>query len=135
MIVDASVAIKWLVAEEDSNIAHGLIGSGPLAAPDLIACEIANAVWKKWARKELLAVPQRLPLVLQLFDEVLPVTPYAFRAAELAIELNHPAYDCFYLAMAEARGDVVVTADARFIAKLVPSPYAGMIKSLREAAP
>jgi predicted nucleic acid-binding protein len=130
MIVDASVAIKWLVAEENTDIANGLIGSTYLAAPELIACEVANGVWKKWARKELASVPQRLPFVLQLFDEIFPVTPFAFRAAELAIELNHPAYDCFYLALAEARGDVVVTADARFIDKLAPTSYKALVMPL-----
>ncbi len=134
MIVDASVAMKWLVAEEDTDIANRLIGRDYLAAPELIACEIANGIWKKWVRKQLTAVPQRLPFVLQLFDEVFPVTPYAFRAAELAVELDHPAYDCFYLALAEARGDVVVTADARFIAKLAVTPFAQLVIPLSEVA-
>jgi predicted nucleic acid-binding protein len=134
MIVDASIAIKWLVAEEQSDIANRLIGSGFLAAPELIACEIANAIWKKWARKEIAAVPPRLPRVLDLLDEIVPVAPFALRAAELAIELDHPVYDCFYLALAEARRDAVVTADAKLIAKLAPTAYQDLVVPLRDVA-
>jgi predicted nucleic acid-binding protein len=28
--------------------------------------------------------------------------------------LDHPVYDCLYLALAEAEGDVLLTADAAF---------------------
>ena len=40
------------------------------------------------------------------------------RATELACQLNHPAYDCFYLALAELLGTSVVTADRRFANKV-----------------
>lgn len=35
-------------------------------------------------------------------------------ALDLALELKHPAYDCFYLALAIRQGTVCVTADTRF---------------------
>ena len=38
LVVDASVAVKWLVAEEDSSAAHRLVVSGDdLHAPRLVA--------------------------------------------------------------------------------------------------
>jgi predicted nucleic acid-binding protein len=59
---------------------------------------------------------------------------YVPRALELARELKHAIYDCVYLAMAEARNEVVVTADAKFISKLASTDYAGRVVSLQEAA-
>ena len=48
LVVDASVAVKWLIAEEGSDAAHGLAASGDdLYAPRLMASEIANALWRK----------------------------------------------------------------------------------------
>jgi predicted nucleic acid-binding protein len=132
MIVDASVAIKWLVVEEQTDLANALAVGHRLIAPDLIVAEIANTVWKKWTRKELSGVPQNLPLVLDMLDEILPLGPFALRAAELAIELNHPAYDCFYLAMAESLDEKLVTADLRFLRKIGTTPYAELVISLSD---
>ena len=39
-------------------------------------------------------------------------------ATRLAVELDHPAYDCLYLAMAVERDCPFVTADDRFLRKL-----------------
>ena len=49
----------------------------------------------------------------------LPVTTFAHRpllpaALDLAISLDQTVYDCLYLALAEARNSVMVTADRRF---------------------
>jgi hypothetical protein len=51
-VVDASVAIKWFVDEPDSAQAAVLLRHS-LAAPDLLAPECANILWKKVTRAEL----------------------------------------------------------------------------------
>lgn len=48
LVVDASVAVKWLIAEDDSNIAREMAArEEDLHAPRLMASEIANALWRK----------------------------------------------------------------------------------------
>ena len=48
LVVDASVAVKWVVAEEGSDAAERLLANGEdLYAPRLMASEIANALWRK----------------------------------------------------------------------------------------
>ena len=48
IVVDASVAVKWLVAEEGSDAADRLLTDGDdLYAPRLMASEVANALWRK----------------------------------------------------------------------------------------
>ena len=48
LVVDANVAVKWLIAEEGSDAADRLLANGDdLYAPCLMASEIANALWRK----------------------------------------------------------------------------------------
>jgi predicted nucleic acid-binding protein len=133
MIVDASVAIKWLVPEDDSDEADKLLDRGGLSAPDLIVCELSNAVWKKWGKGELTAVPPGLGSMVDFFDSLAPMSGLMVRAAELALELDHAAYDCFYLAQAETDRDILVTADVKLLTKLAGTPYAGLALRLRDA--
>ena len=53
LVVDASVAIKWVVEEEGSEAAAGLLDGSTLAAPDFLIPECANILWKKVRRGEL----------------------------------------------------------------------------------
>lgn len=46
LVVDASVAIKWVIDETDSAAASRLVGTAPLMAPDLIGAELANVLWR-----------------------------------------------------------------------------------------
>ena len=123
MIVDASVALKWVVQEVDSDAAVALFGAETLIVPDLLFSEIANGIWKKWRRGELAAVPTLLGTLAGLL-QIEPTAPLAVRAAEIAIELSHPAYDCFYIALAEALDDRVMTADLQLIRICAGTPYA-----------
>jgi predicted nucleic acid-binding protein len=62
----------------------------------------------------------------------LPVTTFAHwpllpAALDLAISVNQTVYDCLYLALAEARDSVMVTADGRFHAAVSDSVWADRI--------
>ncbi len=48
----------------------------------------------------------------------------------LAIQLNHPAYDCTYLALARARDCVFVTFDEGFVRKIQVAGTPDMRKSV-----
>lgn len=117
-IIDASVAIKWFVDEERSAAARAVLETGePLAAPDLIVSEVCNIAWKKARRDEIswthgAALVQALPLS---FDRLAPAGPLAARAFALAQRFGHPAYDCFYLALAEFENTRLVTDDGELV--------------------
>jgi predicted nucleic acid-binding protein len=55
---------------------------------------------------------------------------YVPRALTIARALGHPIYDCVYLALAEAENKPLVTADARFLARLVDSPWRNLAQPL-----
>ena len=50
--------------------------------------------------------------------ELLPMLPLFETATRISIEIDHPAYDCIYLALATERRCHFVTADERFLRKL-----------------
>lgn len=132
MIVDASVAFKWLVREEGADAAMALIGEEDLIAPGLLMAEIGNALWKKQRRGEL-ADTASFPAQLALVSSLLTIVEDAAimpSALALAIELDHAIYDCIYLALALQRGDILVSADERFIAKVRASRMRDTIRQL-----
>jgi predicted nucleic acid-binding protein len=126
LVVDASVAVKWFIVEPGRPEAKRLLDGGhPLVAPELIVAEVVNVVWKRLMadaidHSQAADVPRELP---QLFSELCPLAPLAGQALAVAKELRHPACDCFYLALAEARDARLVTADRRFAERLVGSPW------------
>jgi predicted nucleic acid-binding protein len=119
VVVDASVALKWLVEEEGSAAAVRLLDGPVLLAPALIHVEVANALWRMARAGRLsagdaadaLALFGRLPLRRRVEDRDL--APEALRLARL---LDHPVYDCLYLALAVDAAAPVITADRRFVA-------------------
>lgn len=120
-IVDASVAVKWVVPEVLSVQADRLLATGDdLLAPDLLLVEAANALWSKVTRGELSGVKARraLGLLRESGLDLRPTGPLLDRALALAQRLRHPVYDCVYLALAERERARFVTADARFVVRV-----------------
>jgi predicted nucleic acid-binding protein len=116
LIVDASVAIKWFIDEPGSEAARRLWRDEPeLLAPDLVVAEVCNAAWRK-VRLGQCDPAQAKEIAARLRHGMLalrPTVPLASRAIELALDLDHPVYECFYLALAEGEKARLVTADRR----------------------
>lgn len=117
-VIDASVAAKWLAPEPDSPLAEAFL-EHDLLVPDLLFAEVGNILWKKQARGEMEASATRIGVrwLLQVPLQVHACAGLLADALHLAQRLGHPAYDCFYLALA-CRAEVpLVTADRRFQAR------------------
>jgi predicted nucleic acid-binding protein len=53
-VVDASVAVKWVIPEVLSDAADRVRdGEDDILAPDLLLVEVANALWRKTTAKEI----------------------------------------------------------------------------------
>jgi predicted nucleic acid-binding protein len=126
MIVDASAFITILGKSRAVSALHG----ADLSAPDLLIPEALNALWK--AARGGKRVPQ-VGVVLDLLDRIhiLPSRPYAARAAALAAGLDHPVYDCLYLAAAEMLGDTLLTANERLARKLRKNALRDCVRLVR----
>ena len=129
LVVDASVAVKWLFDEPDSDRAEALLARAgasdrlKLVAPEILAAEIANALWKRMRRGDI--DRQKTLETSKHFEEIcpllLPIGDLAQRALELAIDSRHPAYDCFYVALAEELSAGLITADERLYRAFAPA--------------
>ena len=117
-VVDACVAVQWVLEQEFSERAAALRDEEGLMAPALIAAEIGNAIWKavRWAGVSPAAALPAMSAALQPFDALIGNELLCARALELSIEHRHPIYDCFYLALAERENAPVVTFDETMIA-------------------
>ncbi len=116
MIVDASVALRWFLNEPGSADAADAFSQGPPpSAPDLVLIEIANGLWAAVRRQRIDESTARAQLTAAppLFGELRPAEALTAAAFDIACELNHPIYDCMYLAMAEAERTPLITGDAR----------------------
>ena len=107
LIIDASVALKWFMEEPESDVARRILDSDePLAAPDLIIAEVCNGAWKA-VRRNLMTAIQADAMAYQLprvFEALHPAEGLAPLAMQMARDLDHPVYDCFYLARIMHRG-------------------------------
>lgn len=119
LVVDASVATKWILPEPGSDKAAALRSHDlDLIAPSLVVAEIGNAIWKSawrgdFARPES---PRMLQVAITHFSRLIPLEGLAANALQLSIDLKHPIYDCFYLALAERERAPLISADKRLLA-------------------
>jgi predicted nucleic acid-binding protein len=133
VVVDASTAIRWLFKLDLSDKAEALLASGErLIAPDLVLSEIASAIWKfvRFASVSADVATSAMAEAQKHFDELIPANDLKNDALALAIELQHPVYDCFYLALAQQRSGVVVTSDRRLVRRCANSAFAGLVRQL-----
>jgi predicted nucleic acid-binding protein len=122
VVVDASVAVKWIFAEVDSPVALLLRaqwvrqGLQP-TAPSWLLCELANITLRRVLAKEVALADAQ-----QDFREVVRfITIYhldaslSAQAIELALQFGQGVvYDAHYLALAEQLDCEYWTADEQF---------------------
>ena len=123
VVVDASLAVKWLVEEDDSERAHAALESWVAQditriAPHLMPFEVANALHRRVLRGEL-SVDDSTRMIARLLESRLELHQppnLHVRALQLASQLRQgAAYDAHYLALAESLSCELWTADRRIL--------------------
>lgn len=134
-VIDASVAVGWSTQSRHSQACKRVLrGAETLIAPDLIFPEVANA-FHQLAKTGLAnedKMRDGLDLLPRWFAEIVPSATLRNRAFELSLQLQHPAYDCFYLALALLRDVKLVTSDAHFYRKALVAGYQNSVSLLDE---
>ena len=134
LVIDASVAIKWFLPERYSINALRLLDAGhEMYAPDLIFPECGNVLWKKWLRQEIEA-----PFIAGLLKDlgrmnlvVVPAFSLTVEAARIAVTWRRSYYDSVYLALAQASGSRMATADEKLCNALHGTDLADVVLFIR----
>jgi predicted nucleic acid-binding protein len=131
VVVDASVALKW-VLDEPGSVAAAALHDQQLIAPALWLVEAANALWRSVRLGQLTndEAAERFAELLNAPVATLAIEPYVGQALDLATTIGHPVYDCLYLALAVHHQTYVVTADRRFASAANLPELSGRIRLL-----
>lgn len=138
IVVDASVAVKWFLAEPLHAEARRVLDlEEVLVAPDLLAVEVANVAWKKTRRGELTGAEAKrlVAALLSGTPQLRSSAALAPAAFDLAVRLDHAVYDCVYLALALSEQSTLLTADTQFHNHVAASDLAGASASLATWTP
>lgn len=133
LVVDASVALKWVLDEEGSAEARALPGAERLLAPEFLVLECANVLALRARRGGLTAdnATEALAVITSAPVRLTPFPPHVAAAQRIAWKLERTTYDALYLAVALAEGAVLVTADVRFArAAAMNTEYAAAVRLL-----
>jgi predicted nucleic acid-binding protein len=133
LVIDASVASKWVLPEDGAELASRLRERGEdLIAPSLIVSEIGNAIWKRviWGELSSRDAAAALGSAVNVVTRLIPLEELAPSALAIAAELKHPIYDCFYVALAERERAALVTADKRLLALAKKTKFRDVVTPL-----
>jgi predicted nucleic acid-binding protein len=132
IVVDASVAVKWFVPEPETPEAYALfVSDEPRAAPEHLIAEVGQALLRHHREHGLPlahcgAALSRIRRLVRLFS----TEALAHDAREIAAEGGCSVYDALYVAAAERWDGVVVTADAKLVAKLTRGRWQSRVRLL-----
>jgi predicted nucleic acid-binding protein len=136
IVVDASVAAKWFLGEEDTPLANALLrGRDKLVGPDLLRIEVHAAITRRFRKGEAPEAGVRqgcqdwFDLLAEGLITLVPSAEDDQVALDLAVQLKHPFQDCLYLALARRLQAPLVTADSKFLGKA--APLYPQVRSLR----
>jgi predicted nucleic acid-binding protein len=123
VVVDANLAIKWVVKEEDSGIALALLNEWyikgiMMIAPSLLTYEVTNVLYQNM-RKGKINLDQAKKILIEVLSVGIELdfsnnSALSRRAFELAHQFNLlETYDPHYVALAERENCELWTADSR----------------------
>ncbi|MBI2195043.1 MAG: type II toxin-antitoxin system VapC family toxin [Planctomycetes bacterium] len=131
IVVDASVVAAAFLIEPYHETARGILTSGrTLCAPDSLAAEVGNVIWRRSTRRELSDKEAECLLadILRLPIHYTPSAALAGVALPMAIRTGRTVYDCLYVALAVEQGSVMVTGDQRLVSALAGTPLAAYVE-------
>jgi predicted nucleic acid-binding protein len=143
-VLDSNVALKWVLAETDSDKALLLRddfrnGIHELLSPDFFPAEVGHALIKAERTQVQTGGTRIAPGEASLFwadimatpPRLYPCGPLYLRALAVASQTRAGLYDCLYVMLTEQEKCEFVTADDRLVKNLGPQfPFIVSLASL-----
>jgi predicted nucleic acid-binding protein len=127
LVLDSSVAFKWVVPESDSDKADRLredvrSGTTEILAPDVFPAELGHALTRAERQGRILVGQAEIfwADVMTTPPQLEPSSPLMTRAIQISSQLRIGVYDCLYVALVERQGCDFVTADYKLFRNLKP---------------
>jgi predicted nucleic acid-binding protein len=115
-VLDASAAVRLILADPAAtDLAERVGGAALVLAPELMLTKLDNTLWKLQRADRLndLDPQELLAEARELVDRLEPDRHLQAEALALACHLNHPVYDCLYLALARREAASLISSDRR----------------------
>lgn len=126
LLLDNSVIFKLFVEEEKSEIVREIYAQNyELYYLDFTIIEAANS-FASAARRNRISKQQaseNFAMLKVIAQNILICANYLDDAFALALQIDHPTYDCLYAIAAKENDAVLVTADVKFAQKLDPKIF------------
>jgi predicted nucleic acid-binding protein len=135
-VLDASIALKWVLVEPDTAKARELrsdfrIAVHELIAPESFALEIAHGLTKAQRRGMIPDAWRFWTDLMSTVPSLFATQPLTPRAIQIATNARIGVYDCLYVALAEREGCELITADLRLLNSLKSKfPFIILLSSL-----
>lgn len=137
-VLDASVAVKWLLAEAgyekaETIVLNARLGIDELIAPDFFLAECGHALFRAERKKAIGPGDARQLIATLIHDlpELYPSDVLMSRAAGICQFLRKSFYDCLYMALAEREQVQLITADIKLVKAAQPDyPFVVDLASL-----
>jgi len=114
--LDASAVVRIIEGSpQAAAFQQEVLDAELVLAPELMLTEVSNALWRLQRAGQLQAesLQQCLSRAGALVDHIEPDRHLQVEALALACHLDHPVYDCLYLALARREAAILLTADQR----------------------
>jgi predicted nucleic acid-binding protein len=134
-LLDTSVVVKRFVTEEDSEKAMDIQQAHlrdeiQLHVPDILLMELANAL-RYSARLSAGRILEDLETFSALGIAIVPFSLEALKSSiALSMERDLAVYDAYFLALAQAMGIPLITADQRMLSRLTAEAGALNLKDI-----
>jgi len=119
LVLDASVVVRIIEGSpQTAAFQQAVLDAELVLAPELMLTEVSNALWRlqRAGQLQLEGLQQCLSRGAALVDHIEPDRHLQAEALALACHLDHPVYDCLYLALARREAAVLLTADQKLMA-------------------
>jgi predicted nucleic acid-binding protein len=130
VVLDASVGVALAVDEPSSGASVDAVKECDVIVPEVFWVDVSNALLRKVRhaaidRREAL---DAYALLRRLVDHSVATEPLGPLAMGLSMDLDHPVYDCVYLAAAISHQAPLLTADRALHAAAVGGGYRDWVR-------